>query len=123
MSQEKTLIPGYQKIGNTALKGEQCVNNHDFNPSSAGPKENLYVTISQLDPTLCIVPGSMCLRLTFENTKSRFLNNLSRLLADQLKIQMGRQVVYQNIQESTLNLYKDLWLLDSTRNTIFSKGC
>lgn len=95
-----------------------------FFPCRLVLSENLYVKIPKLDLTLCIVPGSMCLRFMFENsnTKSRFLNNLSRLLVDQLEIKMGRQVVYQNIQESTLNLYKDLWLPESTRNTMYEYG-
>ena len=56
----------------------------------------------------------MVLSFKFENsnTKSWFLNNLGRLLVDQLSIMLQGVEVYQNTGESMLEVCKDLWRSD-----------
>ena len=61
----------------------------------------------------------MVLSFKFENsnTKSWFLNNLGRLLVDQLSIMVQGVDVYQNTGESMLEVYKDLWRSDDDRQS------
>ena len=65
----------------------------------------------KLNSSQCIIPDTMVLSFKFENsnTKSWLLNNLGRLLVDQLSIVVQGELVYQNTSESMFEVYKDLW--------------
>lgn len=121
---ESKLKPGFQRIVKTSMKGEKTYNSVTFNPSEANPDERLYVRVPRLDAKLCIVPDTMCLVFNFKNsnTKSWFLNNLSRLLVSQLQVKIGREIVCGNTGECTLALYRYKWLTDDTRKTMFEYG-
>ena len=65
----------------------------------------------------CLVPGSLHLLFTFKvsNTKSWFLNNLSKMLQKRLKIRLAGETVYDNNAENIHKGYKDLWKSNSQR--------
>ena len=58
-----------------------------FNPNKANPGEELYIDIPKMKMDSCLVPGSLHLLLAFQvnNTKSWFLNNLSKMLQERLR--------------------------------------
>ena len=64
--------------------------------------------------------------LTFKfvnsNTKSRFKNNLGRLLCEGLNVQIGGEIVYDNRGESIMEVYKDLWKSKSKRDGMLQYG-
>ena len=67
-----------------------------FNPTTIGPGEELYINIPKLKPSSCLVPGSLNLLFDFKNsnTKSRFMNNLEKLLAKKIKIKVAGETAY-----------------------------
>ena len=83
----------------------------------ASPRDTYSVSIPTLNTNECIIPDTMALSFKFNNsnTKSWFLNNLGRLLVDQLCIKVQGEKVYQNVGESILEVYKDLWRSDVDR--------
>lgn len=106
------------------FKGLRMHNFVTFNPSIKRPGEKIYVRVPKPSPSSCIKPNTMYLVFKFKNsnTKSRFLNNLSRLLVEQLQVQIDSTVVYDNTGESTIEWHKDKWLPDSVRNTMKRYG-
>ena len=95
-----------------------------MNPNSANPEEALYIDIPKLNPNLCLVPDSLKLLFNFKNanTKSSFLNNLSKLLKKRLVVKFAGEVVYDNTGESLLEVYKDLWKPEFERNGMVEYG-
>ena len=83
-----------------------------------------YVNMPELNSSQCIIPDTMVLSFKFENsnTKSWFLNNLGRLLVDQLSIVVQGELVYQNTSEGMFEVYKDLWRSDDDRENRQSYG-
>ena len=65
---------------------------------------------------------ALLFKFTKSNTKSRFLNNLGRLLADRLSIKVQGVEVYHNTGESMLEVCKDLWRSDDDRENRQSYG-
>ena len=81
------IMPEFEKLRMTEVKGQRLINTVTFNPDRAEPGEEIYVTIPKLKPGVCIVPNSLYLRARFKNknTKSWFLNNLGKLLVEELR--------------------------------------
>ena len=77
-----------------------------------------------MEPDVCLVPDSFKLLFNFKNanTKSWFLNNLSKLLMERLAVKYAREIVYDNTGESLIEVYKDLWKSESERNDIAVYG-
>jgi hypothetical protein len=75
----------------TAIRGPRTRSVVIFNPTTISPGEELYINIPKLKPSSCLVPGSLALLFDFKNsnTKSRFNNNLSKLLAKRLQIKVA----------------------------------
>ena len=65
----------------------------------------------------CLVPGSLHLLFTFKvsNTKSWFLNNLSKTLQKRLRIRLAGETVDDNNADNMYEVYKDLWKTNSQR--------
>ena len=81
-----------------------------FNPNKANPGQELYIDIPKMKMDSCLVPGSLHLLFTFKvsNTKSWFLNNLSKMLQKRLRIRLAGETVYDNNAENMYEVYKDL---------------
>ena len=117
------LNPTYKKSKMSEIKGNRTRHVVTLNPNKINP-EDLYVDIPKLNPNLCLVPDSLRLVFDFKNsnTKSRFLNNLSKLLKKRLVIKFAGEVVYDNTGESLLEIYKDLWKPEYERNDMIEYG-
>ena len=124
MSRVDKLYPGYKKTKMSDIKGNRTRHVVTLNPNSANPEEHLYIDIPKLNPNLCLVPDSLRLLFDFKNknTKSWFLNNLSKLLKQRLVVKFLGEIVYDNSGESILEIYKDLWKPDYERADMIEYG-
>ena len=79
-----------------------------FNPSSAKPGEQLYISVPKLSSN-CLVPESFHLVFDIKvgNMKNHFKNNLSKLLQSRLEIKYAGKVIYDNSYESVFETYMD----------------
>ena len=124
MSRVNVLYPGYKNSKMSDIKGNRVRYTVTLNPNSANPEEDLYIDIPKLDPSLCLVPDSLRLLFNFKNknTKSWFLNNLSKLLKKRLVVKFAGEIVYDNTGESILEIYKDLWKPPHERSDMIEYG-
>ena len=78
----------------------------------------------RIDDYSCLVPGSLHLLfdLSISNTKTHFLNNLSKLLQSKLKITLAGKILYENDAESEYRIYKDLYKSKSQRENMIQYG-
>ena len=108
----------------TAIRGPRTRSVVTFNPTTISPGEELYINIPKLKPSSCLVPRSLALLFDFKNsnTKSRFNNNLSKLLAKRLQIKVAGETAYDCSGESLFEVYKDLWLTLGDRKKMIEKG-
>ena len=124
MSRVEILYPGYRKSKMSEIKGNRTRHVITLNPNKVNPEEDLYIDIPKLNPNLCLVPDSLRLLYDFKNknTKSWFLNNLSKLLKKRSVIKFAGEIVYDNSGESLLEIYKDLWKPDFERADMVQYG-
>ena len=123
-SRVTVLYPGYKKSKMSEIKGNRTRHTVTLNPNSANLEEDLYIDIPKLNPSLCLVPDSLRLLFNFKNknTKSWFLNNLSKLLKKRLVVKFAGEIVYDNTGESLLEIYKDLWKPEYERSDMIEYG-
>jgi hypothetical protein len=121
---ERELQPGFRRSRMTSVKGARTRSVVTFNPTSIGPGEELYINVPKLKPSSCLVPGSLALLYDFNNSnkKSRFLNNLSKLIAKRLQLKVAGEVAYDCTGESLYEVYRDLWLTESEREKMGEQG-
>ena len=114
MNRGEQLTAGYKKASvlEKDLRGSRHWIKSSLLKKEASPGDTYSVSIPTLNTYECIVPDTMALSF---NTKSWVLNNLGRLLVDQLCIKVQGEKVYQNVGESILEVYKDLWRSDVDR--------
>ena len=106
------------------IKGVRTRHPVTMNPNTASPGEENYARIPKLAQHMCLVSGFLRLLLDFKtaNTKTRFLNNLSRQLQSRIQVRIAGEVAYDNTGESDWGTYKDLWLSKSKRNEMVQYG-
>ena len=123
-SRNDELEPGYDKTSWSVIKGKRLFNTTSLLKKEATPGDTYYVTLPSLSLNQVIVPDTMSLTFKFvnSNTKSRFKNNLGRLLCEGLNVQMGGEIVYDNRGESIMEIYKDLWKSESKRDGMLEYG-
>ncbi|CAB3980249.1 Hypothetical predicted protein [Paramuricea clavata] len=121
---ERELQPGFRRSHMTSVKGPRTRSVVTFNPTTIGPGEELYINIPKLKSDSCLVPGSLALLFDFKNsnTKSRFNNNLAKLIAKRLQIKVAGETAYDCSGESLYEIYKDLWLTLGDRNKMTEQG-
>jgi hypothetical protein len=121
---ETELQPGFRRSRMTTIRGPRTRSVVTFNPSTISPGEELYINIPKLKASSCLVPGSHALLFDFKNsnTKSRFMNNLSKLLAKRLQIKVAGETAYDCSGESLFEVYKDLWLTLGDRKKMIEQG-
>ena len=121
---EIQLKPGFRRSQMASIKGDRTRHVVTVNPNKASPGEKLYINIPKLKPDSCLVPGSMHLLfdLKISNTKTHFLNNLSRLLQKRLQIRLAGETAYDNNGESLYGVPKDLYKSNSQRANMIEYG-
>ena len=118
---ESQLTPGFGRSRMSGIKGDRTRHVVTMNPNKASPREELYIDIPKLKQDSCLVPGTLHLLfdLKVSNTKTHFLNNLSKLL--QKRLQIG-ETVYDNNGESLYSVHKDLYKSSSQRDNMIKYG-
>ena len=124
MSRMEKLYPGYKRTKMSEIKGNRTRHVVTLNPNKASPEEDLYIDIPKLNKNLCLIPDSLRLVFNFKNsnTKSWFLNNLSKLLKKRFIVKFAGEIVYDNTGESLLEIYKDLWKPEYERSDMVEYG-
>ena len=119
----KELEPGFRRSEMAEIRGTRTQHVVTFNPNKASPGEEIYTDIPKLKPDTCLVPDSLNLQFDFKNanTKSWFLNNLSKLLCERFVVKFS-EVVYDNTGESVLDIYGDLRKRSSERDDMVEYG-
>ena len=105
----KSLDPDFSRYKDAKITGKRLFTETTFNPSIIKPGETVHVSIPDLGANMCLVPDTFFLTAKFksENTKSRFLINLGRLLVRQLQVMFGsRDACYTNTREDLYSVYK-----------------
>ena len=118
MKRGEELKPGFKKTILTSIKGKRSVKVTSLIKTQATSEDTYTVSIPALNSSQCIIPDTLVLSFKFSNsnTKSWFLNNLGRLLCDRLSVNVHGVEVYQNTEESMMEVYKDLWRTDEDRD-------
>ena len=111
---------GFRRSQPSRIKGARTRHVVTFNPNEARPGEVIYVNVQRLGPNHCLLSDSLRLKYDFKNknTRSWFRNNPSKILQEQLTIKLSGENVYENLGESLLGAYEDLWLKDSVRGNM-----
>ena len=124
MSRVNILYPGYKKSNMSEIKGNRTRHVVTLNPNKVNPEEDLYIDLPKLTPNLCLLPDSLRLLFNFKNSNSKswFMNNLSKLLKKRLVVKFAGEIVYDNSGESLLEVYKDLWKPDFIRADMIEYG-
>ena len=121
----ENLGPEFSRYKDAKITGKTLFTEVTFNPSVINPGESVYISAPTLGANMCLVPDTFFLTAKFKskNTKSRFLNNLGRLLVRELQVMVGsREACYTNVQESMYSVYKDLWLPQEQRKNMMDVG-
>ena len=96
-----------------------------FNPSSANPKETLYVRIPRLKENTFYVPCSFCLTADVKlsgNANNSVVENLGRNLVSKLRVKWGATNILEIDHYSLYSTYKDLWLTGEERDNKIFEG-
>ena len=123
-SRNSELKPRYKRTKNSTVTGKRLVSTTSVMKTEAYPNDTYYVPIPKLSQNKVIVPDTMNLVFKFNNsnTKSRFKNNLGRILCEGLAVQIGGEIIYDNRGEGMFETYKDLWKSDSKREGMLEYG-
>ena len=80
----------------SVMKGDRTRYVATFDPIKALASEQLYINIAKMSVKSCLVPRSLhlCYRWKLSNTKSWFLNNLSKLLQERLQVKVAGEIAY-----------------------------
>ena len=105
------------------LKAERKHHVITHNPSSANPKETLYVRIPRLTENTFYVPGSVYLSADVDisgDAKNSVVNNLGRNLVSKLVVKFGTETILHIDNYNIYATFKDLWLTEEERkNRVF----
>ena len=106
-SDSNKLLPTYRRLYKTPVKGKRTVISIALDQPKISAKSNVNLTFPKLSQNVCVNPNSIYISALLENTntKSRFKNNLGRLLCDELQIRIGSEPVYDNKKESLIMVY------------------
>ena len=108
---EAHLNPGFREKSRNSVSGKRTNHNISFHRNEYQPKEQIVIDVPRLSSDDILVQDSLNFCFDFSlgsNTKSWFLNNLSKLLQDQLEVQMEGHKIYECPKESLFEVYKDL---------------
>ena len=105
------------------LKSERLHHVITNNPSSANPKETLYIRIPRLTENTFYVPGSVYLSADVDisgDSKNSVVNNLGRNLVSKLVVKFGPETILHIDNYDLFSTFKDLWLSNEERkNSVF----
>ena len=73
--------------------------------------ERLTVRLRQLRKDVCLIPNSVSVAFQFKvtGTKATCVNNLAKALVKGFSVKYGNKDLYNNTNENTFSLFRDLW--------------
>ena len=100
-----------------AAKGKRCSHRLTFNPSSAKPKETLYIDVPHLPNDTVLVPGTLALVGEFvlggtKHANNRVVSNLGRCLVKRRVVKIGDKTIQDLERADLIDVYGDLWRKD-----------
>lgn len=101
----------FSKFTEAEITGERKNFETTIFPSTVKAGETVPIRLPQLRSDMCLVPNSVNVAFDFKvtGTKSVCVNNLSKALVK------GGKDIYDNKDESTFSVFKDLWLTKDER--------
>ena len=113
-----------QKYSEASVTGERKNYETDIFPSTVKAGQTFSVRIPPLRTDVCVIPKSLNVVFNFKvtGTKATCVNNLSRALVKKFVIKYGGKELYENIDESTYTLFRDLWMTSDERQRQRSSG-
>ena len=93
-------------------------------PSTVKAGELLTVRLPHLRNDFCAVPSSVNVAFNFkvDGTKATCVNNLSKALVKKFSVKYGNKEIYENTNENTYSLFRDLWQTNEERQRKRSSG-
>jgi len=125
MSTGKVLSTQRNSRTSLGLKAERQHHVITNNPSSANPKETLYIRIPRLTENTFFVPNSVYLSVDADisgNAKNSVVNNLGRNLITKLTVKFGTEAILQIDNYNLYSSFKDLWLTEAERKNMVFQG-
>ena len=118
------MLPSYSDLTRSKVRGKKEKCQITLSQSTINKGDTLYVKIPKLAVGDCIIPESLKVtcKLENKNTKSRFLNNISALLQQDVTVKLGNTELYHNVQENEFLVYKDLWQNEDSRKARECEG-
>ena len=107
------------------LKAETTLHRTTFTPSSAGPKDILYVNIPKLSGDNVIVPNSVRLAFNIEvggHANNTLVNNIGRNLVSNFKVVLGGETLQDTNRYDLFSTYHDLFLPKDERTKRLRQG-
>lgn len=111
------LKPGSNKLSEAEITGTRKNYEITIFPSTVKSGELLTVRLPQLRKDVCLIPDSVNIAFEFKatGTKATCVNNLTRALVKGFSVKYGNKDLYNNTNESTHSLFKDLWQTNDER--------
>lgn len=110
------LKPGLNKFSEAEITGIRKNYEITIFPSTVKAGELLSVRLP-LRKDVCLIPDSVNVAFEFKvtGTKATCVNNLTRALVKGFTIKYGNKDIYNNSNENTYTLFKDLWQTNDER--------
>ena len=115
---------GRNKLSEAEIIGDQKNYEVTLFPSTVKAGELLTVRLPQLRKDVCLVPNSVNIAFEFKVTgsKATCVNNLAKVLVKGFSVKYGNKDLYNNTDESTFLLFRDLWKSNDERLRLRANG-
>ena len=118
------LKPGFQKLVEAEITGERKNYEITIFPSTVKSEELLTVRLPPLRKDVCLITNSVNIAFDFKvaGTKATCVNNLSKALVKRFSVKCGNKKIYENTEENTYSLFRDLWQTSDERQRKRANG-
>ena len=118
------LKPGTSKLSEAEIIGDRKNYEVTLLPSTVKAGELLTVRLPQLRKDVCVIPNSVNTAFEFKvtGTKATCVNNLAKALVKGFSVKYGNKDLYNNTNESTFSLFRDLWQSNDERQRQRANG-
>lgn len=112
------------KYSEASITGERKNYEITLYPSTVKAGELLTVRLPPLRNDVCVVPSSVMIAFHFKvnGTKATCVNNLSKAVVKKFSVKYGGKELYENTDEDTFTLYRDLWQTNDERQRQRASG-
>ena len=118
------LKPRSQKFVEAEITGERKNYEITIHPSMVKSEEVLTIRLPSPRKDVCLIPNSVNVAFDFKvtGTKATCVNNLSKALVKKFSVKYGNKEIYDNTNESTYSLFRDLWQTSDKRQRKRASG-